>query len=316
MSLKTEGQSCARCHAYLFEEDDIVYCPVCGAPHHRDCYAALGHCALEELHGTDRQYDRVKAEEEKKAAAEPEKPHTGEHAEGMITCQMCHTPYEFTRNACPKCGAPNVARAGGSFVNFDFLGGVPADFDIGEGVTAEESKRLVAVNTQRYIPKFTMLTKKKKTSWNWAAFLFPCGWMFSRKMYKSGIIAGLMTVMSTLLMLPFSNAVYHNIGTSSEPQTYMQLGDSILQNIDKIGIAVIIAAAVGSVLRLLVRIFSAAYADWLYKSYVVSTVKKLRAESEDMDYDYRRKGGVNMLMFFVGTIAVQYLPAIIAVFII
>ena len=32
MSLNTEGVSCVRCHAYLFPEDDIVYCPVCGAP--------------------------------------------------------------------------------------------------------------------------------------------------------------------------------------------------------------------------------------------------------------------------------------------
>ena len=63
MSLKTEGVSCVRCHAYLFPEDDIVYCPVCGAPHHRECYEQLGHCALEEFHGTDRQYDIVKAKE-------------------------------------------------------------------------------------------------------------------------------------------------------------------------------------------------------------------------------------------------------------
>lgn len=312
MSMKTEGQSCARCHAYLFEEDDIVYCPVCGAPHHRDCYAACGHCALEELHGTDRQYDLVQAAKEKEAAAEPEKPHTGENAEGMITCRMCHEQYEFTKPACPKCGAPNIARAGGSFVNFDFLGGVPADFDIGEGVTAEEAKRLVAVNTQRYIPKFTMLSKARKTSWNWAAFLFPCGWMFSRKMYKNGIVAGLMTVLSVLLMLPFSNAVYHNIGTTGKQTTYMQLAAELAQNMDKIGIAVIITAVIGSLLGLLVRIFSAVYADWFYKNHVIAAVKKLRQTSEDMDYDYRRKGGVNLLMFFVGTMAVQYLPAIIA----
>ena len=60
MSLKIEGCSCARCKAYLFSEDDIVYCPVCGAPHHRECYNALGHCALEELHGTENEYSMEK----------------------------------------------------------------------------------------------------------------------------------------------------------------------------------------------------------------------------------------------------------------
>ena len=70
MSLKTEGVTCVRCHAYLFDDDDIVYCPVCGAPHHRDCYNELGHCALEEFHGTDKQYDKIKAAEETVSARE------------------------------------------------------------------------------------------------------------------------------------------------------------------------------------------------------------------------------------------------------
>ena len=56
MGFSVEGQSCPVCHAYLFDEDDVVICPVCGAPHHRDCYAHVGHCALEHLHGTDEQY--------------------------------------------------------------------------------------------------------------------------------------------------------------------------------------------------------------------------------------------------------------------
>ena len=42
---------------------------------------------------------------------------------------------------------------------------------------------------------------------------------------------------------------------------------------------------------------------------------KIRRESEDMDEDYRRLGGVNIFLFLMGALAVQYLPAIIAVFI-
>ena len=219
MSLNTEGVSCVRCHAYLFPEDDIVYCPVCGAPHHRECYNQLGHCALEEFHGTDRQYDKVKAREAEQNAAEM--PNTGENAEGLITCQMCHEIYDFALNACPKCGAPNIAKAGGSFVNFDFWGGVPADYDIGDGITADEAKRFVAANTPRYIPKFAVLNAKNKLSWNWLAFLFPCGWMLSRKMYKNGIVAGLLTAISTLFYLPFMNAV-NNLGFSAN-ETQAQL---------------------------------------------------------------------------------------------
>lgn len=311
MSLNTEGVSCVRCHACLFPEDDIVYCPVCGAPHHRECYNQLGHCALEEFHGTDRQYDKVKAREEEQAAAEM--PNTGENAEGLITCQMCHEKYDFALNACPKCGAPNIAKAGGSFVNFDFLGGVPADYDIGDGITADEAKRFVAANTPRYIPKFAVLNAKNKLSWNWLAFLFPCGWMLSRKMYKNGIIAGLLTVISSLFYLPFMNAI-NNLGTTPG-ETQAQIMQSIYEHLPKMGAAVIAALLAGFVLNIAVRILSALFGDYLYKQYAISSIKTIRAESEDMDYDYRKKGGVNIFLFLLGTMAVQYLPALIGIFI-
>lgn len=311
MSLNTEGVSCVRCHAYLFPEDDIVYCPVCGAPHHRECYNQLGHCALEEFHGTDRQYDKVKAREEEQATAEM--PNTGENAEGLITCQMCHEKYDFALNACPKCGAPNIAKAGGSFVNFDFLGGVPADYDIGDGITADEAKRFVAANTPRYIPKFAVLNAKNKLSWNWLAFLFPCGWMLSRKMYKNGIIAGLLTVISSLFYLPFMNAI-NNLGTTPG-ETQAQIMQSIYEHLPKMGAAVIAALLAGFMLNIAVRILSALFGDYLYKQYAISSIKTIRAESEDMDYDYRKKGGVNIFLFLLGTMAVQYLPALIGIFI-
>lgn len=311
MSLNTEGVSCVRCHAYLFPEDDIVYCPVCGAPHHRECYNQLGHCALEEFHGTDRQYDKVKAREAEQNAAEM--PNTGENAEGLITCQMCHEKYDFALNACPKCGAPNIAKAGGSFVNFDFLGGVPADYDIGGGITADEAKRFVAANTPRYIPKFAVLNAKNKLSWNWLAFLFPCGWMLSRKMYKNGVIAGLLTAISTLFYLPFMNAV-SNLGFSAN-ETQAQLMQNIYEHLPKMGAAVLAAMLVGFILNIAVRLLSALFGDYLYKQYAISSIKTIRAESEDMDYDYRKKGGVNIFLFLIGTMAVQYLPALIAIFI-
>jgi len=311
MSLNTEGVSCVRCHAYLFPEDDIVYCPICGAPHHRECYNQLGHCALEEFHGTDRQYDKVKAREEEQAAAEM--PNTGENAEGLITCQMCHEKYDFALNACPKCGAPNIAKAGGSFVNFDFLGGVPADYDIGDGITADEAKRFVAANTPRYIPKFAVLNAKNKLSWNWLAFLFPCGWMLSRKMYKNGVVAGLLTVISSLFYLPFMNAI-NNLGTTPG-ETQAQIMQSIYEHLPKMGAAVIAALLAGFVLNIAVRILSALFGDYLYKQYAISSIKTIRAESEDMDYDYRKKGGVNIFLFLLGTMAVQYLPALIGIFI-
>ena len=40
----------------------------------------------------------------------------------------------------------------------------------------------------------------------------------------------------------------------------------------------------------------------------------MKEESEDIDYDYRKKGGTNFLLLILGVFAVQYTPGILAVF--
>ena len=301
------SEKCARCHAYLFEnEDDIVYCPTCGAPHHRECYLALGHCALEELHGTEQQYDKTKEAPEKEE-------HVGENAEGMITCGICREKYELSQNRCPKCGAPNIAKMGGSFASFDFLGGVPEDCDIGDGVTADEAKRFVAVNTRRYIPKFAILNQSNKTSWNWAAFLFPCEWMLSRKMYKNGILVGILLIIATLFGIPLNSILTEqslsgNLTELTNPQTVFSV-------LTKSNAFILIFAAVGAFCNLAIRVVLAVFADFIYKGHTLSAIKAMRAESEDMDYDYQRLGGVNTLLFIVGFFAVRYIPIIITSFV-
>ena len=43
-----QGVCCPVCGKPFQEGDDIVVCPECGAPHHRECYKSLGHCALQD----------------------------------------------------------------------------------------------------------------------------------------------------------------------------------------------------------------------------------------------------------------------------
>ena len=44
------GCKCPVCQKEFAAGDDIVVCPVCGTPHHRECYRQLGHCGNEKLH--------------------------------------------------------------------------------------------------------------------------------------------------------------------------------------------------------------------------------------------------------------------------
>lgn len=282
-----QNLSCALCHAYLFEEDDVVYCPECGAPHHRECYNSTNRCALEQLHGTDRQYDILKRKSEKRKE---------ENKKSNPTKEESPFGTNFNGN-----------------IYIDLLGGVPKDYLLDENVTANDAKNFVLSNTMRYIPKFAKLGKYNKISWNFLAFLFPCSWFLSRKMYKNGIIVGLLTVISSLFSLPFNNAII-NLGLANGT-SYYEMAQSITSNLDKIGLSVILVAFIGMWLNLGLRLVCALFGDYWYKKHVVSTIQQLKTESEDLQSDFHKKGGVNLILFILGYLAVQYIPLIISTFI-
>lgn len=304
MSLNISGEKCAVCKAYLFAEDDVVYCPECGAPHHRDCYSSIGHCALEEFHGTENQYKKSEpVKEEKNGEQEPVQTN-------VISCGMCGEKYEATEDFCPNCNTPNVSKMGGRFVAFDFLGGVAGNTDLGDGVTANEAKKFVASNTQRYIPKFANFKKGKKASWNWLAFLTPCGWLLSRKMYLLGSIIGALEVAFTMLSVPLTAAL-EQLDTSAVRNS-MEMGSLIVENISIIGTTAVYSALIGGFLSIALSVIIAVFGDKIYRNRVISKISEINRQSDDREEAYRKKGGISIAAAALGYFAVSYLPSIIA----
>lgn len=302
MSLNKANEKCVVCKAYLFEDDDVVYCPECGAPHHRECYDSIGHCGLEEFHGTDNQYKKEKIEDEK--------PQQETVEDNYITCGMCGEKYDKAEVSCPNCNTPNIARAGTRFIRFDFLGGVPADTDLGDGVTANEAKMFVGGNTHRYIPKFFKFSKGKKLSWNWLAFLVPCAWFLSRKMYLLGVLVGAIQIAISMLSIPLFVAVeplYEAAGYN-----YVELTSILAEKIPEIGVTAITVAFAGTLIDFILRIVTAIFGDILYRNHVIAKVNEIKRNSEEVEFDLLRLGGVSIFAAAVGYFAVNYLPSILA----
>ena len=290
MSQNETKISCALCNAYLFEEDDIVYCPVCGAPHHRECYNSIGHCALEDKHGTENQYDLLKKKNEKNI--EPEIKFSQNNP-----ANDTYTPGdEIFENLPPM----------------DFLGGIPADFEIEKGVTAKEARNFVISNTHRYIPKFTELSRKNKSSWNFIAFFFPAEWLLSRKMYKKGILIGIFVIISTLMSIPLNNTLL-NLGFF-DLKSYNDMSQFLVTNLANIHWGSMLIALLGSTISLILRLVVAMLGDFWYREHTISKIKEIKETSDDIAEDFRRQGGVSLFMFLLGLLATQYLPSIIAMF--
>lgn len=87
-----KGCKCASCHKVLKEGDDIVICPECGAPYHRECYAAEGRCVFSAKHGKGFEYVPPEA-----------KPDV--NANGPI-CPVCHAQNPPDTLFCERCGQP------------------------------------------------------------------------------------------------------------------------------------------------------------------------------------------------------------------
>ncbi len=306
MSYSVKGAACVRCKAYLFDEDEVVVCPICGAPHHRDCYDAIGHCALEELHGTENQYDIASAKKEAEAKVKEnssyQAPPKSNFNNDTFSGRYSENQYQQNRYNNPPYGA-------NPFMNFDFLGGVPNDYELAENVTADDAKNFVISNTHRYIPKFASFNSKKKASWNWLAFLFPVPWLFCRKMYSLGFLTGFFKIVSTLLSFPLA-AKLSQLGvmnTASYPQMLRELY-SIIPTLSKELILITLAS---SLLNIAIMVVTGIWGDYWYKKHTISAVQVIKRDSNNQNEDYRKKGGVNIFWFYLAYMGLQIVPNII-----
>lgn len=316
MSAEKQKISCSVCHAYLFDEDDVVYCPECGAPHHRECYSKIGHCALEEFHGTEQQYDKIREKEKENLEKKAECDSQNSKFHDTITCPKCESTYPAIMSRCPRCGtfnSQNEKPFGASpFVMFDLLGGIPKDMDLGDGVTADEAKQFVVSNTPRYIPKFAAMKIGSKVSWNWLGFLFPSAWYMSRKMYLKGILVTVLLVAFSLLSIPLLNSVSY--GDMSSAQNFYATQNLVATAMENAEIPHLILAAAGFIFELVLRIITGLLGDWHYRNHTLNTISEIKSNSDNIAEDIRKKGGVSFLGLIIGFFAVQYLPTLISYF--
>lgn len=202
------GQTCIVCNNSFTEDADVVVCPDCGTPYHRECYKQQGRCVNEVLHQSGGSWQIVKRDEqeaEKRAAhrAEMEQQAAEREREGMGDY-------------------PNAAMYDGIRMNNDPCLGLDPQEQL-DGVTIREMSSFIDTNRFYYLPLFRMMKQTgRKMSFNLTCLFFPELYFANRKMWGmtllSMLIQTVLALPSVLVMfaeytgLPFDGLDLHGSG--------------------------------------------------------------------------------------------------------
>lgn len=299
-----EGLQCPVCNRDLLPDEDIVACPQCGLPHHRQCWHREGHCHLEAFHGTEHQWTR----EEAIAAVKQDIPASAESTmppKAGTVCPRCSATNPEYAEFCQRCGyemspkewhsqsQPWYAQKPHEFTPFTFTQKEDDDGgDIIDDVPARDVAAVVNAKQDYYIPRFRRMSRAGAGGWNWAAFVFGAYWFLYRRMYLGGAL---------LLLL---NAVYSILGTIA----FLRLGISVpftqtidISALDETQKYCLLSIFVLTGIMLLIRILIAALANRLYKQHCVSVIKKSKERVPDISAsELSQMGGVSYSVPAIG----------------
>ncbi len=228
--MKYENCPCPYCGRPLAAEDDVVVCPVCATPQHRECWMENGHCANDSLHASGFVWngESTKNDPVEETTAPPdskichicgsENPDDALHCgncgalfgeteksdDGNKTCAFCGRENDSDALHCKYCGAP--VGTNNPYVNDNpYLAGTGiAPDELLGGFKASDVATYTQASSKRYLPKFKKFAKGKKLSFNFAAFFFAPYWFFYRKIYKAGVFFIALFVTATLLLSGYS----------------------------------------------------------------------------------------------------------------
>lgn len=270
MNNKYIGQPCTSCRSVMKEGEDIVVCPICGSPYHKDCYKAEGKCIRDDLHASDKEWQPECLDPKvTKDAFNPSVAADSDNPAG-ITCPMCGTANSPDAAFCSKCGTPvNMSKANpdpteffGSFANA-FNRSSNADSDV-DGNTVSEYTRYIGSSFMYYLPKFLRFGKSgSKVSFNVWAFFFPNLYFLFRKM---NLIGYALLILTTLMSIPSVAITLAQYGYITAPWALSE-GFILLNN-------------VFAILSYVISFICGIFGNWFYYKKAKKDIKKIKAKYE------------------------------------
>lgn len=274
-----QNTDCPVCHKQFCEDDTIVTCPVCGTPHHKECYDEIGHCVNHNLHKAG--YDYIK-----------EHKNPSQSAGSVFNANQEY--YQPPQQSADKSDNENEETTQPTPNPFNILGAntvaTPFDKDKGTigGKPVAEVAVGVGVNAHKFIKIFkTLENGSKKFVWNWCAFFFGPFYFFARKMYKHGI-ALLCLIYATLFtgmgcinkFAPTYISFINDMMAQTNPEAIdTKKLEMIMQSQEGAIAGIIVYAMIG--IFLAISIFSGLFANRIYKSTIIKNINSVEKMIEE-----------------------------------
>lgn len=295
------GQPCTSCRNLFKDGDEVVVCPQCGSPYHKDCYKLEGKCINTLLHesGSDWHPEPVVIPGESRP--EVVCPNCGNHnpAEALF-CTSCgrsldpgrfadpHTIPQYTpQNPAPDQQYDPYGSARPENSPFLNVHTVSADTPVDTNTVGEYTK-YVGVKYYYYIPKFLKFAKQGgKASFNIPAFFFPHVWFFYRKMPIHGIIVLILSVITSIPSL-----IEYTLGETS----------ALLYNSRFAAFSLFC-----SILSWAVTLICAIFGNYFYYKKAKADIDRIKANNVTplhVDAAISAKGGTSMLYVLLSFVAV------------
>lgn len=224
-----KGSHCPVCEKVFQDGDDIVVCPDCGTPYHRECWQKIGVCLHQAEHAAGYEWtpDNV-------ISGGPED----------VVCPNCGTHNPLGARYCNHCGVSlpdhpdNVSyrdeqprSEGPVYTNPNYRGGAAQSpnnaqtdgpratvyrkelgpDDLIDGIKASDWASFLGPSSLYYLMQFfRMQETRRKVTVSFSAFFFGPIYFFYRKMWKQGVLFALLeavlAIPSALYLMALSGA--------------------------------------------------------------------------------------------------------------
>ena len=216
------GNHCPVCEQAFTDTDDIVVCPDCGTPYHRDCWKKVGACMHRSEHAAGFEWQPEIGPEAVKAAHVATCPNCGtRNTPGAARCSHCGCPLprseaDSADAAKPEEQVPIYARDPSAVNNRSAAPGphietYSADREGGiyrreigpedtiDGIKAKDWAAYVGRSPMYYLMQFfRMSITNRKAAVCLSAFLFGPAYLFYRKMWKEGLLTAILTIVLSI----------------------------------------------------------------------------------------------------------------------